>query len=452
MKFLNIFVAVGLISTSMFSQEHFSGISTSKRVGVLNATNNPAELANLSSKFEANLFNFSMGIANDKLKFSDLVKGDNLENKIFEGNDAVNLRIDAQIFGPSFAFKYNKWGFGIFSLANVKANVMNLNSELADAFQNGSLSNLISQTTIASNENQRLNATTWGELGFTIARNIIDLPKHKLNMGTNLRLLFPGAYANFSADKFNGTIVNNMGNLSLVNASANINIAYSGVLANDYNDQGNYNEFFSQGINGFAADIAVSYRLKDENDASSYKLNTGLSLKNIGSMTFKSDNNLNKTYTLNVENFENLDLNQFENAQSLSEIEAILNDPANANYFQSTSSTADYSVKLPTVINAYADVRLAKKWFVTASINQKISDDNKNDFVTTQNSYTLIPRFTTKWFETFVPLASNEISGFTSGIGFRIGGFFLGSNSVFSALADNGKQADLYLGIRFGIK
>ena len=126
MKFLNIFVAVGLISTSMFSQEHFSGISTSKRVGVLNATNNPAELANLSSKFEANLFNFSMGIANDKLKFSDSVKGDNLENKIFEGNDAVNLRIDAQIFGPSFAFKYNKWGFGIFSLANVRANVMNL--------------------------------------------------------------------------------------------------------------------------------------------------------------------------------------------------------------------------------------------------------------------------------------------------------------------------------------
>ena len=84
-------------------------------------------------------------------------------------------------------------------------------------------------------------------------------------------------------------------------------------------------------------------------------------------------------------------------------------------------------------------------------MNQKINDDSKNDFITTQNSYTLIPRFTTKWFETFVPLASNEISGFTSGIGFRVGGFFMGSNSVFSALANNGKQADLYLGIRFGL-
>ncbi|WP_333809130.1 hypothetical protein [Flavobacterium sp.] len=448
----NLILSLSLLSsTFLFSQEHFSGISTSKRGGLLNATNNPAELANMNTKFEINAFNFSIGMANNKLTFSDLVSGDNLEEKIFEGNETVNLRLDSQILGPSFAFKYQKWGFGISSVANIKANVINVDSRLGDAIQNGNLSNFFSQTEISSNDNQRLNATTWGELDFTIARNIIDLPKHKVNVGTNLRLLFPGAYANFSATNLNGTIVNNFGDISLVNASANINIAYAGVLANDYNDQGNYNEFFSQGINGFAADLAVNYRWKDENDASSYRLNTGLSVKNIGSMTFKSDNNLSKNYILNVDNFESLDLNQFENAESLTEIEAILNDPANSAYFQSTSSTADYSVKLPTVINAYADVRLTKKWFVTASINQKVSDDSKSDFITTQNSYTLIPRFSAKWFEAYAPLASNEISGFTSGIGFRLAGFFIGSNSVFTALADSGKQADLYLGLRFGI-
>lgn len=450
MKIIKLAFATFLITSTLTAQEHFSGISTSKRGGLLNATNNPAELVNMNSKFEVNAFNFSIGMANNKLTFSDLVSGDNLENKIFEGNDVVNLRLDTQILGPSFAFKYQKWGFGITSVANVKANVINLDSKLGDAIQNGELSNIFSQTVISSNDNQRLNATTWGEIDLTIARNLIDLPKHKLNVGTNLRLLFPGAYANFSATNLNGTIVNNFGDISLVNASANINIAYAGVLANNYNDQGNYNEFFSQGINGFAADIAVNYRWKDENDANSYRLNTGLSIKNIGSMTFKSDNNLSKNYVLNVDNLESLDLNQFENVESLTEIEAILNDPANAAYFQSTSSTADYTVKLPTVINAYADVRLTKKWFVTGSINQKVSDDSKSDFITTQNSYTLIPRFSAKWFEAYAPLASNEISGFTSGIGFRLAGFFIGSNSVFTALADSGKQADLYLGVRFG--
>ena len=450
MKIIKIIFAISLITTTLYSQEHFSGISTSKRGGILNAANNPAEILNMRTKFEVNLFNLSMAVSNDKLSVNDLINGDNLEDKIFEGDGTINLRVDAQIYGPSFAFKTEKWGFGINSLANVKANAVNIDARLGDALQNGNLSNLVSLTTITSGENQRINATTWGELSFNVARNLIDLPLHKINVGANLRLLFPGAYANFSATNLNGTIVNNLGDISLINASATINIAYAGVLANDYNDQSNYNEFFSQGINGFAADLGVNYRWKDVNDENSYRINAGFSVKNIGSMTFKSDNNLNKNYNLNVDGLESLDLNQFENVASISDIEAIINDPANANYFQSTSTTGDFKVKLPTVINAYADVRLTKKWFVTGSVYQKISDDSESDFTTTQNSYTLIPRFTSGWFEAYAPLAANEISGFTSGIGFRLAGFFIGSNSVISALATDGKQADLYLGVRFG--
>lgn len=451
MKISKLILLTSLITSSLFSQEHFNGISSSKRGGLLNAAHNPAELVNMTTKYEVTLFNFSLAMANDKLTFDDLIKGENLEDKIFEGNGTVNLRLDAQIHGPAFALKTEKWGFGISSIANVKANIVNIDTKLADAIQNGELSNLFTQTTIASNENQRLNATTWGELNFNIARNLIDLPKHKVNAGTNLRLLFPGGYANFSADNLNGTIVNNLGNTSLMNTSANINIAYAGALANNFDDQGNYNEFFSQGINGFAVDLGLNYRWKDENDANSYRINAGLSVKNMGSMTFKSDNNLNKNYNLNVEGIESLDLNQFDGVESISELETIINNPANASYFQSTSSTEDYKVKLPTVISAYADVRITKKWFVTGSIYQKVSDDSKNDITTTQNSYSIIPRFTSGWFEAYAPLSSNEISGFTSGIGFRLAGFFVGSNSIISAMASEGKQADIYLGVRFGI-
>ena len=433
-----------------FSQEHFSGISTSKRGGLLSAANNPAELTNMNTKFEVNVFNFSIAMANNKLSFSDLTSSDNLEDKIFEGNDPVNLRIDAQLYGPAFAFKKGKWAFGINSSAYVKANVVNVDPNLGEAISNGNLSNLLTQTTLSSNDNQRLNATTWGELSFNVARNIVDLPKHKLSVGSNIRLLFPGAYANFSATNLNATLVNNFGDISLINATANVNISYAGVLANNYNDQSNYNEFFSQGINGFAADFGFNYRLKDETDANSYKLNAGLSVKNLGSMTFKSDNNLSKNYVLDVSGLESLDLNQFENVESMEEIEAILSDPANSSFFQTTSSSGDVKVKLPTVINAYADLRLSKKWFLTGSINQKVSDDTESDITTTQNSYTLIPRFSAKWFEAYAPLSSNEISGFNSGIGFRLSGFFIGSNSIISALASNGKQADLYLGMRFG--
>ena len=46
---ITLVVASNLIG---FSQDHFSGISTSSRVGILNGMINPAEYSNLSKKFE----------------------------------------------------------------------------------------------------------------------------------------------------------------------------------------------------------------------------------------------------------------------------------------------------------------------------------------------------------------------------------------------------------------
>jgi hypothetical protein len=450
MKIIKIIFAFFLVTNSLFSQEHFTGISTSKRVGIINVTNNPAELINLDNKYEVNVFNFSTIFTNDQLTFSDLISGDDLEDKIFEGTEPVNVRIDALFYGPSFAFKTGKWGFGINSMANVKANAINIDPKLGEAIQSGDLSNALTSTVLSSNENQRINGITWGELGFSVARNVMDKPKHKINVGTNLRILFPGAYSNFAASNLNGTVVNNFGDISLINASANVNVAYAGVLANDYNDQGSYNEFFSQGINGFAADIAVNYRWKNEDKPDDYRLNAGLSIKNMGSMTFKSDNNIDSNYILNVEGTESLDLNQFQSAESITDIEAIINDPSNADYFQVTTTKKDFTVKLPTVLNMYADVKVVSKFYVTGSINQKLKDDSENAISTTQNSYALIPRFVLKKFEVYAPLASNEISGFTSGVGLRFSGFYMGSNSILSAISNTGKQADFYMGLRIG--
>lgn len=450
MRIIKFIFAIGLITTPLFSQEHFTGISTSKRVGLLNVTNNPAELINMDSKFEVNVFNFSTIFTNDQLTFKDLINGENLEDKIFEGTDPVNMRIDALFYGPAFAIKIGKWGFGINSVANIKANAINIDPKLGEAIQNGDLSNALTSTLLSSTENQRINGISWGELGFSVARNLMDKPKHKINVGTNLRILFPGAYSNFAASNLNGTVVNNFGDISLINATANVNVAYAGVLANDYNDQGNYNDFFSQGINGFAADIAVNYRWKNEDKQDDYRLNAGLSIKNMGSMTFKSDNNVDSNYILNVEGTESLDLNQFQSAESITDIEAIINDPANADYFQVTTTKKDFTVKLPTVINVYADLKLISKFYVTGSINQKVTDDSENAISTTQNSYALIPRFVLKKFEAYVTIASNEISGFTSGVGLRFSGFYMGSNSVLSAITNSGKQADFYMGLRIG--
>lgn len=438
------------ISLFGFSQEHFSGITTSNRGGLLNGSMNPAELSNMNMKFDVNLFNTSINFSNNKLTFSDLVSGDNLEEKFFSGSEASNVRIDALIYGPGLAYKNGNWTYAISTVANIKANIINVDVALGNAIQNGNLSGIISQNTISSTENQRINATTWGEIDLSLSRKLIEISRHQVNAGATLKLLFPSAYANFSANNLQGTINNTLGDIELVNATAQVNLAYSGFLGNDFNNTSNFTNFYKQGINGLAADIGGTYTYK-EAESNKYIITAGLAIKNIGSMTFKEENNTSIDYNLDVSGMESLDLNQFQSVSSLTEIEEILDDPANAAYFQKTKTNQSFKVKLPTTINVYADIKVKNKFYVTASILQKVVDDSENDLATTQNTYSLIPRIAFKSFELFAPLASNEISGFTSGFGFRAFGFYLGSGSIITAALDNSKQADVYLGFRFGI-
>ena len=110
-----LFFLALLLSFTSYSQDHFSGITTSKRVGVLNIGLNPSELANLKNHFEVQLFSTSLNSSNNKIGFSDIVKGNNLENILFKGTDPVNFNIDSEIIGPGFAIKLLNWGFAISS-------------------------------------------------------------------------------------------------------------------------------------------------------------------------------------------------------------------------------------------------------------------------------------------------------------------------------------------------
>jgi len=436
----------GLFSTA---QEHFSGINTSKRTGILNANVNPAELSNLSSNYEVSVFNFSTNVSNNKITFSELMNGENIEDKFFTGTEPANIRLDVLINGPSFAMKYNKWGFGLFSSANVKTNAIDVDVNLGNALTNS----FVGTANINSNYNQRLNAATWGEIGLAASRNIFDSDKHRFNVGATIKFLFPGSYMNLGVSNLQGNITNVAGDVNLSNATANVNISYSGSLAENYTDSSNYSKLFAGGLNGFGAEIGFNYQLKeskteDVSTSNGYKLNAGLSFRNMGSMTFKSDNNVTTNYALEIQGLESLNLNQFDGSESITDIEDVL---VSSGYLTVENSSKDFKVKMPAVINAYIDYHIHNKWYVSAYTQQKISDDSENDFTTIQNVITVTPRFSGKNYEVYVPFSQNEVSDFTTGFGFRLGGFFMGSSSILTAVINDSTQADIYLGFRFGL-
>ena len=443
-----IVIVLLFIFNESFTQEHFSGINISRRVGQLNASFNPAELTNMSNNFEISAFNTSINVSNNKISFGDIVNSDqDIEDLIFDGNEPANMRLDLLVNGPAFAMKYKKWAFGISTTAVAKANIIDVDVNLGDALANSGINSVLGTTTISSNFNQKINAATWGEIGLTAARDVFENDKYKFSAGANLRLLFPSSFTNFGADKFNGTIVNTVTNHDLTDTQANLNIAYSGPIADGFTDANNFNDFFSSGINGYAVDLGFNFKIKVQDNPKDYKFNSGLSIRNIGSMTFKSDNNESTNYSLNISNTQFLDLNQFENVDNIKDIEQIL---LSSGYLTKQSDQKDFTIKLPTLFTAYADLKLMNRLYVSAYTQQKLADDSENDFSTTQNSITLTPRFSGENYEIFVPLSDNEISGFTGGFGFRLGGFFMGSGSILTAVLDDTKQADLYLGFRIG--
>ena len=443
---------VPLISVFAFGQEHFNGISTSSRVGILNANYNPAELVNMNNRFEVGGLSFSANIGNDKIGFSDLFSDTSIEEKLFLGDGVVNLRGDVVAYLPSFALKINKWAFAISLKAQGKLDVVDVDTNLGNAISNSAISAITGgSTTINSDTNQRLNGTTWGEISLVAARNVMNNEKYSLNVGATVKLLFPGSYANLGLDKFQGTITRSAlsSQVELSDAQANLNIAYSGGLAESFTNFSDYSKSVFGGLNGLGADIGANFQLKDDANSTkknAYKINAGLSIRNIGSMTFKDDNNQSSNYELSIQGNQSLNLNQFENVDSIEEIEQIL---LGSGFLTKQNGTKDFKVSLPTTINLYADFKVIPKIFVTGYLQQKVNKDGDNDQVTAQNTFTVTPRFVTNYFEVFMPIGSNEISGFNTGIGFRVGGFFIGSGSIVTALINDSKQADIYTGFRW---
>jgi len=436
-----------LCSIGVFAQEHYSGMSTSNRVGLLNISNNPAELPNLSKRFEVNIYSLSFNLTNNKIGFNDIISGNNLEELIFKGANPVNMSFNTEILGPGFGIKIKKWGFGLSTKANARFDLVDVDTKLGDVLSNGVV-NIIGSSTISNNYNQRMNGVAWGEVGISAARTLYNTKNHKFNVGVTVKLLFPGAFSNIGLDSFQGTL-SNVGNQAYLHSTnARLNIAYSGNLAESYTNVNDYTSSIFGNLNGLATDIGINYQWK--NGTNNYRLNAGIAIRNMGSLTFKGSQNKSSNYNLNIPQATpsnpGLNLNQFNNTEGIKDIETIL---LNSGYLTLSNSNADYKIKLPTQIAGNIDIKIVPKLYASIHILQKINSSNNDDQIVSPNIISITPRLNLGFFEAFSTWSDHEISGINGGVGFRLGGFYLGSNSIVTALINNSKQADLYTGFRW---
>lgn len=447
-------IAMAFVGLYAQAQEHFAGIGLSSRVGVMNTQFNPAELNNMSDKFDINMFGISANVSNNKLTVNDLVNNDNLDNVLFRGTDPVNLRADVQVSGIGMGIKFKRFALGLSTKIYGNMDIIDVDPHLGDAFVNAGVNSIFGTTTVSNNYNQRVNGTAWGEVAGTFAFSLINKEKHKFNIGFTGKLLLPGSFANMGMDKFTGTISRVDNIVYLTNTQASVNFAYSGELANSFTQFNNYSKSAIGSLGGVGFDLGINYQWRDQSSANlkknqnRYKLNLGMAIRNVGSMTFKDPNNKSTNYTLSIQGTQSLNLNQFENIESIKDIETIL---LNSGYLTKTTSNKDFKVSLPTTFVLYADVKVISKLFISGYLQQRVKSIDVNDQIATQNNFTITPHVNLGFFEFFLPFTQNEISGFNTGLGIRAGGFYIGSGSGVTALMNNAKQADFYLGWRIGI-
>lgn len=449
-----LFTCLLALPVTGFAQEHFIGMSTSNRTGMLNTNLNPAELVNLSKKYEVNINGLSVNVSNNIISMSDLNSDTDFEDLIFKSGKSVNMNIDAEILGPGFAMKWNKWGFGLSTKGNVKFVLVDVDPNLGQSLFNTSDITETGTALINNKNNQRFNGISWGEVGLSAARNLFENDQHRLSAGLTFKLLFPGSYTNLGVDAFNGTIrtdydssnPSNSKAYLTVGSTAGLNFAYSGDLSDSFTNQSDYTKSIFGKLGGIGTDIGFNYQWKDVQDPKKYKINVGMAFRNMGSMSFSDSKNSSNSYKLKVKN-QDLDLSIFDGAESLVEVEQILLNSGNLDVDKKSS---DFNVKLPATFSLYSDFKVYGKFFVTGHLQQKMSDNEGNNQVTAQNNFSIIPRICWNYFETFIPYSQNELSGSNIGFGFRVGGFYLSSSSLITALGNNAKQFDLNFGFRWG--
>ncbi|NER15768.1 DUF5723 family protein [Spongiivirga citrea] len=438
MKKLFFISVLSLFSASIFSQSYIGFLSDNYK-GVHGVVVNPATIVDTPYKADINLASLSGLGDNDYygVSFSDLLKSDfDFErDAIASPSDANSYIITADVLGPSFMFNIKpKHSVAVFTRARLFANVNDINGELFETVTN----DFDSDQDFVVNANNFFGTTHgWGEVGVSYATVLMDKGNHFLTGGVSFKYLqgLGNAYAegdvnlNYDAD---GTAPN----IASYDSSGAFTYGRSSNLAGDLE-----NIELVDGANGFGADVGFSYEYRPDGtgdthgDPTRYKLKVGLSVTDIGSLSYK--NSTQALYNLNAVNISEADF------------DSVSFEDAIRNVYTFQEADEDLDPRLPTAAHLFVDYKIVPKIYINANVDYSlVKSATRNSSSVVTNAF-ITPRYESKWFSFYMPVGYKEYSGFSWGSGFRFGPLFVGSGSILSnVINDESQGVDVYAGLK----
>ncbi len=445
-------VCLGMLMNAR-AQQDLAGYRTGNYTGVNGVFSNPANIANSRYRWDVNLLGINASVGNNQAQFKlgDLGKtfdGDKLTDQLFGANAgktsglvnvAIHLPAVMISVGPKMAFAFT-------SRARVLGNVTDMDGKLVDQIRN------INETsdlpyTVNSNGNMRVNVSGWMEYGLSFAREAYVLGPHYFKAGGTIKYLSGIGNMNVHLSNFKGTIDKDIIRQDgyLTNTSAKVGLASSGVNVSNF-DASQLTETSGHGI---GLDLGVVYEYRPA-ESKGYLFKVGVSVLDIGRLKFTKDMTKSAGYNLNIPATDRFYLSQL-NGVSLDDYKTTLDQYPQYFAPDATNSETSYKVSLPTTMQINVDYHLQDHFYVNANVQLAMTKGSTKPFNGQYYSgFTLTPRYEGRKFGFYLPLSYNGLTKFNAGTSFRAGPLYVGSGSVLTALMGNSKQADVFIGFRFG--
>jgi hypothetical protein len=458
MKVKIILLLAGTLTVSTLHAQEMGGFRVDNYNGVNGVFFNPANVVDSRYKVDVNILGLNMFAGNDNIsynlgKLSDLGADSSIFSKFIGPNAKSNAMLNTSIHMPSVMFNITPHT----SIAFVSRTRMMFSISDFDGNLINSVSNELSQNppyTIQNSTNMRININAWSEYGIAIGQVLLDQGNHFLKVGGTVKYLAGIGNAYLQIDNLKGTInvdsTTSDNRTYISDATGRVAMGVGGYDINNLN-----NVTLNYKGSGIGADIGFVYEYRPDylqSKANKYAFKISASLLDIGGIKYNQVQSSTGAYDVHIPSSQQFYLDQFKGSK-LSDYKAVLD--ANPAYFNQVAGLNgnSYRVSLPTTIQLGIDFRIIPKIYV--ALNSQISlvnNDSKAYNPNSLNIVTLTPRFESKILAAYLPITYSSLTKMNVGFGFRAGPVYAGSSSLISSILGSSKQADFYLGFRFGIK
>jgi hypothetical protein len=295
------------------------------------------------------------------------------------------------------------------------------------------------------------------DYGFTWANELINKDQNYLKGGITVKYVSGIGNANVKSDVA-GVINENENGEYLSPGTGMIGLKAGGsAFLDDFELNQLYN--FKGGGAGFDVGLTYEFRPEGWGDSTSknghkthanipYKFKIGAAVMDIGKVEFTPDPDLSKTYDVHIPSNQKFYLSALEGT-SIDNVGEVFDEYPE--FFTSKGAiTEDYKVSLPTALRFNLDYNIGKGFFANADIQLALKSKNTIDNIQLYNNFSITPRFEGKMLGVFLPVTFNQFSGVTIGTALQLGPLYIGSGSIISLITGGSKQADGFIGFRFG--